>query len=318
MTCGPSSKRWPTMRRGPRTPRSLRHRYAMPSAGRSSSNFIRAARRCRSCRLIRSRTSARTGSCRQRRWCRNRTGLADTLMRESAVPRSVRKNWPAPVLLVPASLRTLLSRFLRRSVPNSRCLPTVKCLIPKPSRSPRSSEVEHERQEIVAPTARDALHKVKEIPSGRTPSSLQPGIAGWRVEIMAVARRNGRPGAVTGTAQGCRNALLRPRVPQAVAARPSDDDYTVSLSSQRAPAAVPKAFVPPALARGGGGASCPPRSPVPGFSAMPRIEEPAAPAARAEAEVVPASVMAEIRPASDRRTASRRLCLRGRLPAANR
>jgi len=50
-------------------------------------------------------------------------GLADTLMRESAgaAQRQEELGLP-PVLLVPASLRTLLSRFLRRSVPQLKVL----------------------------------------------------------------------------------------------------------------------------------------------------------------------------------------------------
>jgi len=50
-------------------------------------------------------------------------GLADTLMRETAVASQRQEDLGQPaVLLVPASLRLLLSRFLRRSVPNLRVL----------------------------------------------------------------------------------------------------------------------------------------------------------------------------------------------------
>ena len=50
-------------------------------------------------------------------------GLADTLLRETANAASRQENIGLPaVLLVPASLRLLLSRFLRRTIPQLKVL----------------------------------------------------------------------------------------------------------------------------------------------------------------------------------------------------
>ena len=50
-------------------------------------------------------------------------GLADTLMRETAAAAQRQESWGLPaVLLVPGSLRLLLSRFLRRTVPQLKVL----------------------------------------------------------------------------------------------------------------------------------------------------------------------------------------------------
>jgi flagellar biosynthesis protein FlhA len=50
-------------------------------------------------------------------------GMADTLMRESAAAAQRQEELGLPsVLLVPANLRTLLSRFLRRSIPQLKVL----------------------------------------------------------------------------------------------------------------------------------------------------------------------------------------------------
>jgi flagellar biosynthesis protein FlhA len=49
--------------------------------------------------------------------------MADTLMRESAAAAQRQEELGLPsVLLVPANLRTLLSRFLRRSIPQLKVL----------------------------------------------------------------------------------------------------------------------------------------------------------------------------------------------------
>ena len=151
-------------------------------------------------------------------------------------------------------------------------------------------------KKFVAPTARDALHKVKEILGPDAIILSNRGLPGGGVEIMAVAQREMAALAPSPVPLKDVAPRIAPQgAPQAVAARPSDDDYTVSLSSQRAPAAVPKAFVPPAARAAAEAPVARPAAPSLASRPMPRIEEPAAPAARAEAEVVPASVMAEIR-----------------------
>lgn len=59
-------------------------------------------------------------------------GLADTLMRETAAAAQRQEELGLPpVLLVPSSLRTLLSRLPAPQRPaTSRFLPTAKCLTP--------------------------------------------------------------------------------------------------------------------------------------------------------------------------------------------
>ena len=174
-------------------------------------------------------------------------GLADTLMRESAgaAQRQEELGLPPSRLYPPAS--EPCCRVSPPQRPQLKVLAHSEVPDTKPSRSPRSSEVEHERQEIRRPTARDALHKVKEILGPDAIILSNRGLPGGGVEIMAVAQREWPPWRRHRYRSRMSHRALRPRVPlQAVAARPSDDDYTVSLSSQRAPAAVPKAFVPPA------------------------------------------------------------------------
>jgi flagellar biosynthesis protein FlhA len=114
-TCEPSSKRWPITRRAPRMPTNstqVRMRLGVPSSSNSS-------RRQRNAGHV-ARPALERSSRRRRRRLRKRqlrAGLADTLVRETAAASRApgRLGLPA-VLLVPASLRLLLSRFLRRTI----------------------------------------------------------------------------------------------------------------------------------------------------------------------------------------------------------
>jgi flagellar biosynthesis protein FlhF len=148
-------------------------------------------------------------------------------------------------------------------------------------------------KKFVAPTARDALHKVKEILGPDAIILSNRGLPGGGVEIMAVAARDMAALAPSPTP-------LREIAPRVEAQRPAssapDDDYTVSLSANRG-GSTPKPFVPPAINRE---PAMPPvaAKPAPTLASrpMPRIETPAPRnAAPADAEIVPANVMAEIR-----------------------
>ena len=142
-------------------------------------------------------------------------------------------------------------------------------------------------KKFVAPTARDALHKVKEILGPDAIILSNRGLPGGGVEIMAVASRDMAALAPS-------PAPLREVAPRVEAQRPSspvpDDDYTVSLSANRA-GSTPKPFVPPVVNREAA-------KPAPTLASrpMPRIETPAPRIeALTDAEIVPANVMAEIR-----------------------
>ncbi len=164
-------------------------------------------------------------------------------------------------------------------------------------------------KKFVAPTARDALRKVKEILGPDAIILSNRGLPGGGVEIMAVASRDMASIAPT----PLRDIAPRIETPPP-AARPAapaaDDDYMVSLSSARQTPAMPRQFqpAPAAPAAASATASTTTRAASPAAASagrpapiasrpMPRIEQPALaePAPRAEAEVVPASVMAEIR-----------------------
>lgn len=149
-------------------------------------------------------------------------------------------------------------------------------------------------KKFVAPTARDALRKVKEILGPDAIILSNRGLPGGGVEIMAVASREMAAIAPT----PLRDVAPRVDAPRPEAQRPAptptDEDYTVSLSGSRSAPAMPKAFVPPANEAPAmvSTRTATPIAPRP----LPRVETPAAAAApRAEADVVPASVMAEIR-----------------------
>jgi len=126
-------------------------------------------------------------------------------------------------------------------------------------------------RKFIAATARDALHKVKELLGPDAIILSNRAIPGG-VEIMAVAAGD-----------------MDMIVSSPTAAEPAkDDDYSVRLSSTATPAAstvrpaAPKASVPPLAPR-----------PAPQFERMPI--PPAVPEQKAKAEVVPAEVMEEIR-----------------------
>lgn len=147
-------------------------------------------------------------------------------------------------------------------------------------------------KKFVAPTARDALHKVKEVLGPEAIILSNRGLPGGGVEIMAVAARDMAAIAPTPLRD------VAPRVETKRTATVQEDDYTVSLSAHRtaeratSPAA-PRSFVPPAADVDPIRPTFSPRAaPSMASRPMPRIETPAA---RTEAEVVPASVMAEIR-----------------------
>lgn len=155
-------------------------------------------------------------------------------------------------------------------------------------------------KKFVAPTAREALHKVKEILGPDAIILSNRGLPGGGVEIMAVASRE--MAALAPSPVPLKDVAPRVTRPEAVAPRPAqvDDDYTVNLSSRPVAQATPAASVarpaavPPLRAE----REAPPARPVPPLASrpMPRIDTPAPePEPRAEAEVVPASVMAEIR-----------------------
>lgn len=141
-------------------------------------------------------------------------------------------------------------------------------------------------RKFVAPTARDALRKVKET-LGPDAIILSNRSVSGGVEIMAVA--------------ACDMAMIVPHggddgVP---AEAPHDPDYHVSLSSpQAAPASAWQAAegAPRIAERSYSAAVPPPPRPTATFETRPapRVERPA-PEPRPEAEVVPAAVMDEIR-----------------------
>lgn len=157
-------------------------------------------------------------------------------------------------------------------------------------------------KKFVAPTAREALHKLKEILGPDAIILSNRGLAGGGVEIMAVAARE--MAALAPSPVPLKD--VAPRIvggsTLAAPAAHGEDDYTVSLSS--APAAVP--VTQKAVQAASRSAASPervqtavqrPAAAVAPLASrpMPRIDAPANPEPRAEAEVVPASVMAEIR-----------------------
>ena len=144
-------------------------------------------------------------------------------------------------------------------------------------------------KKFVAPTARDALRKVKEILGPDAVILSNRGLPGGGVEIMAVPAKD--------------MASLMPAPARETAPRPEapspeklgvadDDDYTVSLSSAPAAPSTPRPFMPPVVET-----AAPSLKPAPTLASrpMPRIDTPAPAQPQGEAEVVPASVMAEIR-----------------------
>lgn len=150
-------------------------------------------------------------------------------------------------------------------------------------------------KKFVAPTARDALHKVKEVLGPDAIILSNRGLPGGGVEIMAVASRDMAAIAPMPTREGGGS----PRVETPRPAPVREDDYTVSLSGARS-SSVPKPFVPPPAypERVAPVAAAKPTVPPLASRPMPKMESldvPANTAPRAEAEVVPANVMAEIR-----------------------
>ncbi|MBW7901428.1 MAG: flagellar biosynthesis protein FlhF, partial [Rhodocyclaceae bacterium] len=92
-------------------------------------------------------------------------------------------------------------------------------------------------KKFVAPSARDALRKVKEILGPDAIILSNRGLPGGGVEIMAVASRD--MAAIAPGAAPLRDAAPRAEARPAPASRPSaDDDYTVSLSAAAAPIAA--------------------------------------------------------------------------------
>ncbi len=142
-------------------------------------------------------------------------------------------------------------------------------------------------KKFVAPTARDALRKVKEILGPDAIILSNRGLPGGGVEIMAVASRD--MAAIAPSPTPLRDVAPRLDSAPATAGVPDLADYKVSLSGA-AVAPTPRAPSPspsPAVTR--------PVAPI-ASRPMPRMEAPPpAASARSEAEVVPASVMAEIR-----------------------
>lgn len=124
-------------------------------------------------------------------------------------------------------------------------------------------------RKFIAATARDALHKVKELLGPDAIILSNRAIPGG-VEIMAVAA-------------GEMDLIISP---PSTAEPQRDDDYSVRLSSAATAApsrpAVQKPVAPPLSPR-----------PAPQFERMPI--PPAVPEQKAKAEVVPAEVMEEIR-----------------------
>ena len=121
-------------------------------------------------------------------------------------------------------------------------------------------------RKFIAATARDALHKVKEMLGPDAIILSNRAIPGG-VEIMAVAA-------------GEMDAIV---APVARPAAPPVDDYTVRLSAT--------AGNPPSADRAPAPSAVPVLAPRP----APQFERPAAPEVRQPAEVVPAEVMEEIR-----------------------
>ena len=120
-------------------------------------------------------------------------------------------------------------------------------------------------RKFIAATARDALHKVKEMLGSDAIILSNRAIPGG-VEIMAVAA-------------GEMDAIVTPSSRPVPSVRPAaQDDYTVSLS-----ASLPQSQ--------GGAQIAPPLAPRP----APQLQRAAEPDVRQPAEVVPAEVMAEIR-----------------------
>jgi flagellar biosynthesis protein FlhF len=153
-------------------------------------------------------------------------------------------------------------------------------------------------KKFVAPTARDALHKVKEILGPDAIILSNRGLPGGGVEIMAVAAHD----MAAIAPMPMRDPAPRAEVQRPVAAR--DDDYTVSLSgsagNRSVASSAPKPFTPPVINQPSAPQPAAVKAPPPLASRpMPRIETPSprveTPAPRVEAEVVPANVMAEIR-----------------------
>ena len=153
-------------------------------------------------------------------------------------------------------------------------------------------------KKFVASTARDALHKVKEILGPDAIILSNRGLPGGGVEIMAVAARE--MAHLESTPIPLRDIAPRVEAPRPQAVR--SDDYTVSLSGRPQQEAAPSRPVfqqkpAPAPTTNPGSAA----SPAPSLASrpMPRVESPVAtavaPQERTEAEVVPANVMAEIR-----------------------
>jgi len=152
-------------------------------------------------------------------------------------------------------------------------------------------------KKFVAPNAREALRKVKEILGPDAIILSNRGLPGGGVEIMAVASRE--MAALTPTP-------LRDVVPHIETRKPAlqpgrEEDFTVSLSSN---AAAPRTSEPapsrqPAPAGRPAAAESAPSRPAPSLASrpLPRLDTAAPPSrpVRTEAEVVPASVMAEIR-----------------------
>lgn len=152
-------------------------------------------------------------------------------------------------------------------------------------------------KKFVASTARDALHKVKEVLGPDAIILSNRGLPGGGVEIMAVASRD--MAAIAPTPTPLRDTAPRIETPRPAPVR-NDDDYTVSLSGNRSAAApAAKPFVPPPVQVAPARPAVARPAPSLASRPMPRIETPAerveSPAPRTEAEVVSASVMSEIR-----------------------
>jgi len=133
-------------------------------------------------------------------------------------------------------------------------------------------------RKFIAATARDALHKVKELLGPDAIILSNRAIPGG-VEIMAVAA-------------GDMDMMMQPS-PSARENPRRDDDYTVSLSTTQRPVSASPSSAAPESRRFS--APLPPLSPRP----APQIERAAAQAveavAKPQAEIVPAEVMDEIR-----------------------
>jgi hypothetical protein len=157
-------------------------------------------------------------------------GLADTLLRETSNAARQQEVLGLPaVLLVPSQLRWLLSRFLRRAVPDLKVIANGEV----PDSKNHQGDVHHRSQKMtvrrfVGATARDCLRRAKETLGADAVVVSNRAVEGG-VEIVAMS-----PESLNAISQGARPGSRAHHAPKASMPvdTPYDTDYTVS-SPQR-------------------------------------------------------------------------------------